>query len=129
MKKFLFLFICSVMMLSACGNSDIAPSANESIVPSSVESSEESDELWGKMNQAEEKLKEFLESDEYKNAEKDKKVEIALKFVGELKDDGFIANYDYDEGNELISYNHLNGVLGGISFHDFSEKIDGLAMN
>ena len=91
--------------------------------------SAEDDELWEKMNQAQEKIKTFLESEDYKNSDKDKKVEMAMKFVEELKNDGFIAHYDYDEGNELISYNHLNGVLGGISFHDFSEKIDGLAMN
>ena len=90
MKKIVFLMICSMLLLSSCGNAEIVsqPSLSESIVQSSVDSSEE-----------------------------------------ELKNDGFIAHYDYDEGNELISYNHLNGVLGGISFHDFSEKIDGLAMN
>ena len=119
-------------MLSACENSDTVSqnSVSESVIQSSAESiSRESDELWEKMNQAEEKATEFLKSDDYKNADKDKKVEMALKFVGELKNDGFIKSYDYSKDNELISYTHLNGVLGGISFHDFSEKIDGLAMN
>ncbi len=132
MKKILFLLICSLMMLSACENSDTVSqnSVSESVIQSSAESiSRESDELWEKMNQAEEKATEFLKSDDYKNADKDKKVEMALKFVGELKNDGFIKSYDYSKDNELISYTHLNGVLGGISFHDFSEKIDGLAMN
>ena len=131
MKKIVFLMICSMLLLSSCGNAETVsqPSLSESIVQSSVDSSEEDDELWKKMNQAEEKIKTYLESEDYKNSDKDKKVEMAMKFVEELKNDGFIAHYDYDEGNELISYNHLNGVLGGISFHDFSEKIDGLAMN
>ena len=67
--------------------------------------------------------------DEYKNAEKDKKTEMALQFLEELQKDGLIQHYDYFEDNEMISYNHFNGALGGISFRDFNEKIDGLAMN
>ncbi len=82
-----------------------------------------------KMNLAEEKTKNFLESDDYKNADKDKKVEMALQFVDELQKEGLIQHYDYFENNELISYTHLNGTLGGISFHDFNETIDSLAMN
>ena len=81
------------------------------------------------MNEADEKIKEFLSRDEYKNAENGKKPEIALEFLEKLKNDGFIQHYDYFEDNEMISYTHLNGVLGGISFRDFNETIDGLAMN
>ena len=91
--------------------------------------SAEDDELWEKMNQAQEKIKTFLESEDYKNSDKNKKVEMAMKFLEQLKNDGFIAHYDYFEDNELISYSHLNGVLGGISFRDFSEEIDGIPMN
>ena len=59
MKKIVFLMICSMLLLSSCGNAEIVsqPSLSESIVQSSVDSSEEDDELWEKMNQAEEKLK------------------------------------------------------------------------
>ncbi len=127
MKKILFWVMCSVMLMSACGNAETV--SELSVSESSVPSLAESDELWEKMNEAEEKIKTFLSGDEYKNAEKEKKVEMALKFAGELQKDGFIQHYDYFEDNELISYTHLNGVLGGISFRDFSEKIDGLAMN
>lgn len=132
MKRVFILALCSMVLISGCGNAETVSSepARESVIAqSSVESSEESDELWDKMNEADEKIKEFLSSDEYKNAENDKKAEMALSFLEELKNDGLIQHYDYFEDNELISYTHLNGVQGGISFHDFSEKIDGLAMN
>ena len=132
MKNILFLMMCSIILLSGCGNSESVsgePAKESVIVQSSVESSEESDELWDKMNEADEKIKEFLSRDEYKNAENGKKPEIALEFLEKLKNDGFIQHYDYFEDNEMISYTHLNGVLGGISFRDFNETIDGLAMN
>ncbi len=139
MKKIVFLLICSMLLLSACGNAETAPSETESIMESSVESQaesenaesslEESDDLWDKMHETEEKIKEFAGREEYKNAEEDKKVEMALELMEELQNGGYIQRYDYFEDNEMISYTHLNGVLGGISFHDFSEEIDGLAMN
>ena len=132
MKRVFILALCSMVLISGCGNAETVSSESEKesvITQSSVESLEESDELWNKMNEAEEKIKKFLSRDEYKNAEKDKKTEMALQFLEELQKDGLIQHYDYFEDNELISYTHLNGVQGGISFHDFSEKIDGLAMN
>ena len=141
MKKIVFLIICPMILLSACGNAETVsqPSGTESVVQFSAESSEEkkdiqssseeSDELWEKMNETDERIKNFLENDEYKNAEKDTKAEMALKFVEELQKDGLIQHYDYFENNEMISYTHLNGVSGGISFRDFSEEIDGPAMN
>lgn len=139
MKKTVFLLMCSILLLSACGNAETAPSETESIMESSAESQaesenaessvEESDDEWDKMHETEEKIKEFVSREEYKNAEKDKKVEMALELMEELQNDGFIQHYDYFEDNEMISYTHMNGVLGGISFHDFSEEIDGLAMN
>ena len=132
MKKIFILALCSIFFISGCGYAETVSSepARESVIAqSSVESSEESDELWDKMNEADEKINEFLSSDEYKNAEKDKKAEMALSFLEELKNDGLIQHYDYFEDNEMISYNHFNGALGGISFRDFNEKIDGLAMN
>ena len=132
MKRVFILALCSMVLISGCGNAETVSSESEKesvITQSSVESLEESDELWDKMNEAEEKIKKFLSRDEYKNAEKDKKTEMALQFLEELQKDGLIQHYDYFEDNELISYTHLNGVQGGISFHDFSEKIDGLAMN
>ena len=132
MKRVFILALCSMVLISGCGNAETVSSepARESVIAqSSVESSEESDELWDKMNEADEKINEFLSSDEYKNAEKDKKAEMALSFLEELKNDGLIQHYDYFDDDELISYTHLNGVQGGISFHDFGEKIDGLAMN
>ena len=132
MKRVFILALCSMFFISGCGNAETVSSESEKesvITQSSVESLEESDELWNKMNEAEEKIKKFLSRDEYKNAEKDKKTEMALQFLEELQKDGLIQHYDYFDDDELISYTHLNGVQGGISFHDFGEKIDGLAMN
>ena len=132
MKRVFILALCSMFFISGCGNAETVSSESEKesvITQSSVESLEESDELWNKMNEAEEKIKKFLSRDEYKNAEKDKKTEMALQFLEELQKDGLIQHYDYFEDNEMISYNHFNGALGGISFRDFNEKIDGLAMN
>jgi len=50
MKKIVFLMICSMLLLSSCGNAETVsqPSLSESIVQSSVDSSEEDDELWKK---------------------------------------------------------------------------------
>ncbi len=131
MKKIFILAICSVVLLSACGNNaETVP--QQSVSENSVQeygTEEESYDLWEKMHQAESQAANFLESEEYLNADKEKKIEMALNFVGKLKDDGLIANYDYFKENAMISYTHLNGVQGGISFFDFDWDIDGLAIN
>ena len=132
MKKIIMLMIGSMLLLSGCGSAETVsqPSVSESMVERSEESSdEETDKMLESMHLAEEKKKELTESEKYRNAEKEKKIEMALQFFEGLKNDGLIEHYDYFEGNEMISYTYLNGALGGISFRDFSEKIDGLAMN
>lgn len=74
-------------------------------------------------------VSELAASGDYTNAQTEEKAEQMLELLEELEEAGEIARDSifYDEENQIIAYEYIDGAYGGVMLEDFAEGTFGLA--
>ncbi len=71
------------------------------------------------MARVEERVSHMCSSDEYENADTEKKRELALELLRQLESDGLITKGSIYSSDEMISYQYSGGGTGGIQLTQF----------
>ena len=76
-----------------------------------------------------EQIKMLLNSEAYKTAEAEERIELVSNLLNELESNGDIWNLSLNEEGNLFSFQYLDGTLGGVTIEDFSQAAGKLPMN
>ncbi len=82
------------------------------------------EEIFNENKNIDDGLNKLMESEEYKNSNENKKIEVVENFLKLYEKDNIIKNLDYDSKTKLFSFQYSDGSLGGVSLKEFDPMLN-----
>lgn len=118
LKKHIFLAVifCMIIIFNGCATYEMTVTEKKD-----MESEVYSDE-WEQYNRTSAMIAELSESDEFRNADYDKRYALAKDLLDELESEGLVEKVEYLEEQGLFTFEYSNGSGGGIRLNDFDKS-------
>lgn len=113
------IILILVLSITLCGCSNTINITEEHLTSIDSELGE-----YDEIEYIDSKIKFITETDEYKSAEIDERKAIINQLLIQLKKDKRIRNFSYNKDNFLLSFEYLDGSLGGVMIKEFDTLMD-----